>query len=1179
MVCRRSTVPLEGGELPELSAAHGAEAISHRLTNLWESERSKAKPSLFRALACLIARPMIAGNLVGCVNGVLSAVIRPLILRAVIQSISARSDSVPDEAEETWFGWSGVVWDCLGVVAIATVIAFEGLTQVHTSKLVHEDAGVMLCSGLSTLLLDATLFTDHNAAPAEARLHAARRKARCGAKETARGADSAVPAGLSPAALAAADVTRLYAAFYPLSFLPLAITSITGGTIVLVFTIGVLPALAGWGVLTLILGVNFALSKVTQVFERRSLEWSDKRLGALRHIIDGIKTVKLFRWEENYLEHVSELRKHECKEIRNMRLLQSTAIASGRAAPILSSMAAILLWAVISDELDAANAFAAIAVFQALRMAFIVLPIALTAVFNIALSTGRLQRYLTLPRHPERVTFVADNGSDHVLRFKRVALSWAPDIEAARTAAPAAQRPEEVAAAAEGRDAAAASKAPAACNGPSPPTLRDVTFTLGRGEVVAVVGAVGSGKSTLISAAVGALAPRSGVVDVEESIASTAYVPQVAKIFSGSIYDNVLLGRAYDAALFDDAIARASFDEDLPALPNGIDTLIGERGCTLSGGQQQRLAIARSLYARPELLIFDDALSAVDAAVAEKLFVDAVLGSVGLGRGSTAGRGAGVLIAMNQLDLLPRVHRVVFVAEGEATVGTFDELVATCPGFAALIAAHRQSQQGDDGASGKDGESGAAKESGAAADDVLAAGVAEAKGETEDLAINVFAEGTDERAGEPAAAVKASPGLETSRAAPASLAAPAPDAGEVGGSEVVKTGVVAAKTWLVYFRSIGALPFVFTLLVTALAYVAMVCADVVLTLWLGKGVASWGVVVYGVSDLGYAALYVAGVLLFVTLLMSGSYLWCLLGERASRSLHFDAMKRLLNAPLFFFNTNASGRIFSRLGNDLLVVDTWISLFMDNAAQFVFNLLAFLLTLLLLAPSVVVLVPGAFALYVLVVELVDREFYFIYRYILRESCSQFDSLPLTSLTISPRSRGELEREALSEQRGGADHLEHRREPSGTRRDERAWRQRVAEGAPVRVRRGLDALRVRQRLAHRVRHALELLCFVLLERRLFGLRDRDAALRRARRREAHSRRRGARDRVQLSSPVLPLQHGLDCDAIKDVHDVSGASAHDSRAAARGECGGGGGGRGGGRGGARRRSVAQRRSDCVR
>lgn len=154
--------------------------------------------------------------------------------------------------------------------------------------------------------------------------------------------------------------------------------------------------------------------------------------------------------------------------------------------------------------------------------------------------------------------------------------------------------------------------------------LEEISFTARPGETVAILGATGSGKSTLVS-----LIPRfyevlSGAISIDgtdirqislEHLRSRiGFVMQQSLLFSGSIRDNIRYGRpeATDEEV-EQAAARAEAHGFISALPQGYDTLLGQRGVNLSGGQKQRLSIARALLIQPAILILDDSTSALDA--------------------------------------------------------------------------------------------------------------------------------------------------------------------------------------------------------------------------------------------------------------------------------------------------------------------------------------------------------------------------------------------------------------------------------------------------------------------------------------------------------------------------------------------------------------------------------------
>lgn len=147
--------------------------------------------------------------------------------------------------------------------------------------------------------------------------------------------------------------------------------------------------------------------------------------------------------------------------------------------------------------------------------------------------------------------------------------------------------------------------------------LKNINMAIKKGSLSAVVGPVGSGKSSLISAFLGEMEKLTGSVNVDGRI---AYVPQQAWIQNATLQDNILFGRPLNKKLYEKVLHSCALTADLAMLPGGDQTEIGEKGINLSGGQKQRISLARAVYSGAEIYIFDDPLSAVDRYAITKIF-------------------------------------------------------------------------------------------------------------------------------------------------------------------------------------------------------------------------------------------------------------------------------------------------------------------------------------------------------------------------------------------------------------------------------------------------------------------------------------------------------------------------------------------------------------------------------
>lgn len=222
------------------------------------------------------------------------------------------------------------------------------------------------------------------------------------------------------------------------------------------------------------------------------------------------------------------------------------------------------------------------------------------------------------------------------------------------------------------------------------PVLHDCSLTLAPGEIVALVGPTGCGKSTLCELVVGLMHPSEGTValdgvDLRRLDRATrrelvALVFQESFLFADSVAENILVGTDGAPARLEHALAVAHADRFVAALPQGAATVLGERGVTLSGGQRQRVALARALAREPRLLLLDDATSAVDPTVEARI----------LARLREELRTTTLVVA-HRVSTIRLADRVLHMDDGRIVrAGSHDELLATDPAYAAMVRAYER---------------------------------------------------------------------------------------------------------------------------------------------------------------------------------------------------------------------------------------------------------------------------------------------------------------------------------------------------------------------------------------------------------------------------------------------------------------------------------------------------------
>ena len=226
------------------------------------------------------------------------------------------------------------------------------------------------------------------------------------------------------------------------------------------------------------------------------------------------------------------------------------------------------------------------------------------------------------------------------------------------------------------------------------PILHDLHLEVEPGRQIGIIGRTGAGKSTMLSLIPRLLDPPPGALFVDgidirrmplrQLRRAIAMVPQESFLFSTSVRENIAYGRASaPLSKVREAASLAGLESDLEDFPEGLETLVGERGITLSGGQRQRVALARALLRNPRILLLDDSLSAVDAETEERILCH--LHSLFLGKT--------VFIVSHRISAVRSADRILVLDQGRiADSGTHEELITRAGLYSDLH--HRQTLEG-----------------------------------------------------------------------------------------------------------------------------------------------------------------------------------------------------------------------------------------------------------------------------------------------------------------------------------------------------------------------------------------------------------------------------------------------------------------------------------------------------
>ncbi|KAL6414685.1 Metal resistance protein YCF1 [Ilyonectria robusta] len=392
--------------------------------------------------------------------------------------------------------------------------------------------------------------------------------------------------------------------------------------------------MAGIVVMIVMMPIQGFVARIMKNMQKDQMKNKDARSRLINEIINNMKSIKLYAWGSAFMNKLNHVRnEQELKNLRKIGATQAFANFTWTTAPFFVSCSTFTVFVLTQDRpLTTEIVFPALALFNLLTFPLAVLPMVITAIVEASVAVGRLTGFLTAEElQPNAITVkpAPEELGEETVIIRDGTFSW--------------NRHED-------RNA-----------------LKDIHFTAYKGELSCIVGRVGAGKSSFLQSILGDLWKVKGSVEVRGTV---AYASQQTWILNATVKENIIFGYRYDPEFYEKTIQACALLDDFAQLPDGDETVVGERGISLSGGQKARVSLARAVYARADIYLLDDVLSAVDSHVGRHI-IDNVLGPRGLLSSKTR------ILATNAIAVLRGASFVTLIKDGEVIEkGTYKQLIA-----------------------------------------------------------------------------------------------------------------------------------------------------------------------------------------------------------------------------------------------------------------------------------------------------------------------------------------------------------------------------------------------------------------------------------------------------------------------------------------------------------------------
>ncbi|TRY63252.1 hypothetical protein TCAL_05777 [Tigriopus californicus] len=626
-------------------------------------------------------------------------------------------------------------------------------------------------------------------------------------------------------------------------------------------------ALAGVVFLFLLVPFNTYGNRKIEKCQDILLKNKDERMKITSETLNGIQLIKMYCWEIPFMNKIKGYRNIEVDTLQSTAKLYALSNCTFSSSPVFASLLIFVLYVALDPAnhvLNPEKIFVSISLLSILRIPLELFPIVLFDTIRIGVSIRRIGKFLNAEELDEEAVGYQTEDPKNAIEIKDGSFAWSKDGDF---------------------------------------SLETGTVSILKGSLVAIVGKVGCGKSSLLSCLLGDMVKRRGSVNIDGQI---AYIPQDGWILNTTLKENILFGKSMQVRNYERVISASALEQDFSIMAHGDQTEIGENGINLSGGQKQRVSIARAVFANRDVYLLDDPLSAVDSHVGEHIFHNVISSGHGLLRDKTR------VLVTNQIHFLEKMDQIIVIDQGQIKEqGTYQELLTGGKQFATLIRDFGQRK------------------------------THEKVRQRQRLLSHMSNGGGEDYQVEDTNVIQ--------------------DAGSrLIRDEEAFHGQVRWSVYLDYMRIIGRFPSTMILVMFVLGQGLHVSSTAWLSYWadMNDGLNHAPILFLGVYGLiGVSELFVC---------FGRQYSLYRACAKASRALHHKLLYHIIRAPMSFFDTTPLGRILNRFSSDLDVADETLPQEFTDFLWCFMDISFTLILIAIATPWFIIVALGLFVMFCLII---------------------------------------------------------------------------------------------------------------------------------------------------------------------------------------------------------------------